>query len=401
MEVEVVAKQQEIRTLKNFYGLMVRTRAFRLQVVENIFGEGLIDPALREGLKEALALLENIPRKNDRPVLVLDEGRMIEVDLTYEIKELRKDIVYLERGEEELIGYLEKLHPGLRERVDQVVEKFRGLRFNCFITDRDGTINNYCGRYRSSIQSAYNSAFLTRFAKNRTLHSIVVTSAPLEAPGILDVSIDPKATMIFAASKGREFVDLSGKRRTHPIDEKKQTILDSLNERLSQLVKEPAFERYSLIGSGLQIKFGQTTIARQDISRSIPEAESEGFLKKIETLVTEIDPQREHFRIEDTGLDIEIHLATENSHFDKGDGVKYLEKELNLEMAKGPHLICGDTFSDIPMVEASMKRSRDTWAIFVTRDAGLAERVKSATANSFVVPEPDVLVTILALLSRA
>ncbi len=378
---------------------MARTRDFRLQVVEGIFKGRPIDPAPREGLKEALALLENIPRKNDEPVLFLDEGRRIGVDLTYEIIELRKDIVYLEKGEAELIGYLETLHSGLRERVDQAVEKLRGLQFNCFITDRDGTINNYCGRYRSSIQSAYNSTFLTRFARNRTLHSIIVTSAPLEAPGILDVSVDPKRAMIYAASKGREFIDLSGKRRTHPIDQEKQKILDGLNERLGQLVKEPAFERFSLIGSGLQIKFGQTTIARQDISGSIPEAESESFLKKIETLVSEMDPQQDHFRIEDTGLDIEIHLATEDSHFDKGDAVKYLEKELNLEMAKGPHLICGDTSSDVPMVEASMARSRNTWAIFVTRDAGLSERVKSTSANSLVVPEPDMLVAILAFLS--
>lgn len=402
MEVEVeceVAVAVEIRTLKHFYDLMAQTRASRLQLVENVLKGQPIDPAPRDGLKQALTALEDIPREDDKPILFLDEERRIQVDLTYEIMELRKDIVYLEKGEEELIRCQERLHPGLLGRVDQAAQKLKRLQFNCFITDRDGTINNYCGRYRSSVQSVYNAVFLTRFVENRTLHSIIITAAPLRDPGILDVSVSPEKTMIYAASKGREFVDLMGKRRTYPIDRKKQKPMDDLNERLSRLVGEPAFEKFSLIGSGLQIKFGQTTIARQDISESIPNAESEDFLRKIQNLVSEMDPKQEHFQIEDTGLDIEIHLITEDSHFDKGDGVEYLERELNLEMEKGPHLICGDTSSDLPMVEASIKRSSDTWTIFVTRDAGLAESVQSTCPNSIIVPEPDVLITLLALLS--
>ena len=85
--------------------------------------------------------------------------------------------------------------------------------------------------------------------------------------------------------------------------------------------------------------------------------------------------------------------------FDKGDGIKYLDKELNLDMNKGPHLICGDTGSDLPMIEATMERTNDTWSIFVTKNQELVERVKAVCPNALIVSEPDILVTILNQLS--
>ncbi|MGD8893051.1 MAG: hypothetical protein PVF94_08480, partial [Desulfobacterales bacterium] len=151
-------------------------------------------------------------------------------------------------------------------------------------------------------------------------------------------------------------------------------------------------------------KFGQTTIARQDISRSVSEDESEALLKKIRSLVSDIDPENTNFRIEDTGLDIEIILTIEDSEsgpkdFDKADSVKFLDSELGLNLSEGPHLICGDTSSDIPMIEASMSKTDDTWSIFVTEDKELADRVTAVCPNAVIVPEPDMLVTILNLLS--
>ena len=81
--------------------------------------------------------------------------------------------------------------------------------------------------------------------------------------------------------------------------------------------------------------------------------------------------------------------------FDKADAVKYLDKELNLGLGKGPHLICGDTGSDVPMLEAAMESTDDTWSVFVTRNPELADRVKAVCPNSLTVPEPDILMSIL------
>ena len=396
-------KKQKIRTLKQFYNLMAMTRAVRYKLVKNIVAGLSIDCDLIESLKNAFFSLEEISSDNGLKLLYIDDSKTIDARLVYEISELKKDIFFLENTEKEFIEHLEKLHEGFRNQVNKGIEKLQGLKFNCFITDRDGTINNYCGRYCSSVQSVYNSVFLTRFARKKAINSIIITSAPLSGPGILDVCINPDKTFIYAASKGRECIDHGGERKIYPVEEKKQQLLNNLNKKLLNLVKKPAFEKFSMIGSGLQFKFGQTTIARQNIRKSISEPESKEFLEKIRQIVQEIDPGQENFRIEDTGLDIEIMLTIDDSlsgakDFDKADAVRYLDDALKLNMKQGPHLVCGDTSSDVLLIKAAMEKTPDTWTVFVTKDKELAARVKDVCSNSFIVTEPDILVTILGLL---
>jgi len=122
-------------------------------------------------------------------------------------------------------------------------------------------------------------------------------------------------------------------------------------------------------------------------------------------MVTRMDPQKNYFRIEDTGLDIEIILTIQDEKeglkdFDKADAVKFLDQELQLQMNKGPHLVCGDTGSDVPMIEAAMASCADTWSIFVTTKEDLASKVVRTCPNSLVVPEPDILISILGLVSN-
>ncbi len=396
---------QDIHTLSAFYGLMENTRTVRRAIVEQLVCSKEAANEQVHALKNALTSLKRRIKKDHTAELMLDDSVGIEVNLRYEITELKKDIYFLENGEAPFLSHLESLHPDFSSFVDTGVNHLRGKPFNCFITDRDGTINNYCDRYRSSVQSAYNALFLARFATTRANNPIIITSAPLKDVGLMDVCTLPDETVIYAASKGREFVDLSGVRKTFPIDGKKQEMIDRLNRRLEGLVAEAAHERFSLIGSGLQLKFGQTTIARQDISGSIAQDRSEAFLSLVKKMVKELDPSGENFTIEDTGLDIEIILTFSGSDgemtdFNKKEAVRFLDRELNLNMDKGPHLICGDTSSDLPMLKAAMENTTDTWAVFVTRDSGLAEQVVSVCPRAIVVPEPDMLVAILNRLTE-
>ena len=398
-------EKQEIRTLRQFYNMMAMTRDVRSKMVEHLFKDQPVEQGSITSLKNALFSLEGIPSEDGLKILYIDNSKKIDARLLYEISELKKDIFFFENTEKQFIEYLENLHEGFIEQVNDGIEKLQGLNFNCFITDRDGTINNYCGRYISSVQAVYNSVFLTRFAKEKASNPIIITSAPLKNPGLVDVSVNPDKTFIYAASKGREYIDLNGERKTYPIEKNKQRLLDSLNKRLSDLVKKPAFEMFSMIGSGLQFKFGQTTIARQDIRKSIPKQESEEFLEKIRHIVRETDPGGENFKIEDTGLDIEIILTIEDSlsgakDFNKADGVNFLDDALKLNMTKGPHLVCGDTSSDTPLIEATMEKTPDTWAVFVTENNELSAKVKAMCPNSFIVTQPDILVTILGLLAK-
>ena len=393
-------QNQEIDTLKSFYDLMEKTRSVRTAIVNRIFSLQPCEQKQIRNLKNALASLEHCSQGSYKADLLIEGSAGIQVDLFYEIAELRKDIFYLENGEEQFLSYLESLHSDFSSHVQNGVKQLEGKRFNCFITDRDGTINNYCGRYGTSIQSVYNALFLSRFAQNCATNPIIITSAPLKNTGIVDVSTLPEQTVIYAASKGREFIDLSGTRRSFPIDIEKQQLIDRLNQRLTALVKDEAYERFSLIGSGLQQKFGQTTIARQDISGSISEERSQKFLDVIKRIVHKLDPSGENLKVEDTGLDIEIILTVADEaaglkDFDKKEAIKFLDQELCLNMGSGPHLVCGDTGSDLPMLEAVMEKSIDTWSVFVTKDPQLAEKAEAICPNAVTVPEPDMLIAIL------
>ena len=127
-------------------------------------------------------------------------------------------------------------------------------------------------------------------------------------------------------------------------------------------------------------------------------------MEQLTGIVAALDPEGSNFRIEDTGLDVEIILTIEGrdglKDFDKADSVNYLASELGLEMARGPHLVCGDTASDAPMIDATVAHSEDTYAIFVTTDDELRNRVMGTSPNAVIVPTPDMLVAILNTLAQ-
>ena len=402
---ETTIRRRDIRSLAEFYALMAETRAVRVRIVEAVLGGTPVDPADFRSLEAALGMLGDVPVEGGKRVLGLGGDATIEVDLGYEVTELGKDLLFLSLGEEGFFAQLPQLHEGFEDEVAAGVEMLKGLSLNAFITDRDGTINNYCGRYRSSVQPAWNAVQLTRFARSGPEHPIIITSAPLADPGIVDVSVNPERALVYAASKGREFIDLEGKRRSYPISDEKQALVDRLNERLRAMVARPGFERFGLIGSGLQHKFGQTTIARQDITGSVPADESKAWLAELEALAAELDPSGERLVVEDTGLDVELILTVdegggEAQDFNKAAAVRFLASELGIELSRGPHLVCGDTASDVPMVDALAEHTQDTWAVFVTRKEDLAAKVRGACEHALIVSEPDVLVAILGELAK-
>lgn len=402
---------RQLETLKAFYELMEETRAVRAEAVEALLADPRPDRgALGEwtaALEAALESLETLPRtRADKPherALRIDRDSTIVADLDYEFNELRKDLFYLRHGEDAFLVELERLHPHLTSQVTEARRKLADPHFNCFITDRDGTVNNYCGRYRSSIQSAYNAVFLASFARSRCRNPIILTSAPLEGPGLADVSVVPAGSFILAASKGREFLDLSGRHFRQPLAPSEEELLTQLNARLRELVARPENQIFGLIGSGLQFKFGQSAVARQDISNSAPEEKSRAFLETVTALVRELDPAGDVFRVEDTGLDIEIIVTIRSDQglkdFDKGDAVRYLDATLDLNLAEGPHLVCGDTASDLPMALAAQERCPDTRVVFVTTNKELAARVRASCPQAILLDSPDALVTLLRRLA--
>ncbi len=332
------------------------------------------------------------------------DGHKYLFDVSYEIQELSKDLAWFDRVE--LPDVLD-LSAEDRDGTRRLAERLRGGRIAHWITDRDGTINNYCGRYLSSIQSAYNSAVVDRFARALPGLALILTSAPLggtgASAGLRDLSTLPDDhAIVFAGSKGREYVAPSGRGST-PVAPQQQRSLDELAARIANILQAEAYRKFALIGSGFQEKVGQLTVARQDSARNVDADESEAFLELVRELVDAVDPGT--LRIEDTGLDIEVHLtlprdasgggeASPAREFDKGDGLRFVLDELRVKLnAGGRVLVCGDTGSDVPLVAAAVERAGSTnvTAVFVTEDEGLRARVRGATPDAFFVTKPDAL----------
>lgn len=393
--------------MQDFYSAMFSTVApRRLSVIDRLEGKPAAHHA--QALNEVLEALKSIPTTEEgNALLAVDPDTKMALDLTYEITELRKDILYLTKGENALLEYLTEIHTCFTEQVDRCTEYLTEHGMRSFVSDRDGTINNYCGRYLTSVQSVYNAVFLTRFARTMSPRAVILTSAPLQSPGLVDINVMPEGAAVLAGSKGREYLNTAGTRGAFPIALAQEKKIEELNTVLEHILERPDHRVFTLIGSGFQKKFGQTTVSRQDINKSIPAQKSDEFLKTIRDTVQQIDPNGEYFRIEDTGLDIEIMLTVKSESdseslrdFDKGDGVRFLERELSLDMTRGPNLICGDTPSDVPMVRASMEMTPDTAAIFVTRKQDLRNQVMSICAGSVFVEDPDALVVALDRFSR-
>ncbi len=391
----------DVDTLAKFYETMHSTIPIRRALTEDVLASRPAAPQGIESLRDVLDRLVAIPEEAAGRRLLLEGTRPIHVDLSYEIGELTTDLRFLEHGEDALREDFERRHQGFADEVEEGLDALQGSTFQALITDRDGTINNYCGRYASSVQSVYNAVYLSRFARRGARTTVVLTSAPLDGIGLVDLAVSPPGAVVMAGSKGREYFDRAGVRRTFPIDAGKQRQLDVLNDGIDALLAQPGYDVFTQVGSGLQHKFGQTTIARQDITGSIPAEHSEGFREQVSDLVRSIDPDGSLFRIEDTGLDLELILTIDDRDdggardFDKGDGVRFLNDDVGLDLANGVSLICGDTASDLPMLTASLELAPATKSVFVTRDAGLRDRVRGIHPDAVFVSEPDVLVSML------
>ncbi len=391
---------ERIADLEAFYRFMERTGEIRRRITAVLLRN--TSPAGNDvsELRGARDLMEELTGPENRMRLKVEGDRKTEIDVSYEKTELEKDLFFLERGEERFLGFLADRHPGFSGEVDSGTAFLRDFPVRAFVSDRDGTVNNYCSRYRSSIQSVWNALFLSRYAETVPVHSLLLTSAPLRGGGIADVSVNPDGIFSYAGSKGREYRSVDGREGKLPLDPEEERALRRLNRRLGDLTERKEYRVFALIGSGLQYKYGQTTVARQDITGSVPEERSRRWLETVRDAVREEDPAERFFRIEDTGLDIEIMLTVGEDgsglkDFDKGDGIDFLDRELGLELDRGPTLVCGDTGSDVSMARTAREKGGASRTIFVDADETLREKVRATGAEALFVSSPDVLVAIL------
>lgn len=388
--------------VRQFYKLIEDSCKVRAQIVKKLQVGLSIDSLYVENLRTTMEMLKKQVVSGYKCEFMLDSNDSVTFDLTYEIEELRRDILFLD-SREDFYSYMNDIHEGFSEEVDSLLRWLKSWVIRNFITDRDGTINNYCGRYSTSIQSIYNSVFITDFSR-KVENSVVLTSAPLKDIGLIDISVNPENVFHYAGSKGREYQSRNGICGELALSCNQIEMLDLLSSRLEQLVARDGYEIFTVIGSGFQKKFGEITLARQDVYKTISDEKSQALLETIAGIVADVDPDGKYFRIEDTGNDIEVTLTVSDSSgnlkdFDKGDGLAFLDDKLTLRLSDGNNLICGDTRADIAMVRYAMERSSENYAVFVTEDEQIKNDVRGICPFSYFVSSPDVLIMALGRLA--
>lgn len=233
-----------------------------------------------------------------------------------------------------------------------------------FITDRDGTVNNYCDRYASCVQSAYNAAWLCHFARSCSENAVFITAAPLggrpSAEGLMELCVAPRGEFTYTGSKGREYFDHNTQRvmQADELPQEQRELVDELHRRILALCTQPGNTKFLGIGSGLQRKFGEVTMARNDMAGTVPEPESRRFMAEVRKIKEDLDPYGTMLDLHDTGTDMELfpRVAGGRPSFDKGRGVECLAQKLQFHIDLGPNLVCGDTGSDLPMVIAVLRQ---------------------------------------------
>ena len=192
-------------TLKEFYTLIKNSWYLRRKIVTQYF-QGQDIRSFAKPLDHLLQTIQSIDQEYNRYQLYTDSSNYILADLSYETTELSKDILFCKNGFNNVNNWHENTYQNFTNEVASTTAFIQKANAQHFITDRDGTINNYCGRYNSSVQSAYNAIWLTSFVKKHVQSATILTSAPLTSPGILDLNVSPEEYYIFAGSKGREFL---------------------------------------------------------------------------------------------------------------------------------------------------------------------------------------------------
>ena len=286
----LVIHQCEVKTLDDFYTLMMRTRDVRRQIVERVLKGIPIRPHFgislnnaKESLLQACGFHTTILRVKTSTE---HESGIAEAvfDIKTELDEFDKDLSFLKYvtsddvyNIEQFINSLQEYHPvsvaKYREEAMAVADLFTDAdHFNFFFTDRDGTLKLYSCSYPASVQPAYSGVIQAQFARRCAQTCAIVTTAPMMQIGVLDVSTIPEGYYYYGASAGREwFIDPSNKFKDTSVPEQDLELLDRVFLSISLILEDPKLKHFAWIGSGLQKHYGHLTVARQDANKSIPE----------------------------------------------------------------------------------------------------------------------------------
>ncbi|KAK6033250.1 trehalose-6-phosphate synthase domain protein [Ostertagia ostertagi] len=393
-----VIRPTEIRQIADFYLLMAQTAQIRRQIVEVVLKGMPIRPHFALSLENAKNSLENCCMA-DSNLLVLETTTHSEDDDVATNTHATFDITTLG-----------SFHPSGPTAFAAEVEKAAALlslgdHFHYLFTDRDGTLKSYSCSYPTSVQPAYSAVIQAQFARRCAQFCAIVTTAPLVHIGILNVSTMPEGYYAYGASAGREwYFNPAMQFKDDSVSDADLMLLNKAFDMVEDLLEKPEFRNLTWVGSGLQKHYGHITIAKQDVNNSIPPRKSMQLFVEVSKIVNEVDPTGAILTIRENEYDIKIYTKAKLSGriFNKGHGVRLIERKMGMQLQDGNILVCGDSDTDLPMLEECLSVAPpNVYTIWVTKDEALQEKVTQTCArfhnnNVTFVSCPEVLLGAMA-----
>ncbi|WP_428561834.1 MAG: hypothetical protein ACP59X_19845 [Solidesulfovibrio sp. DCME] len=386
--------------LEDFSALVRETAVLRRQAAGAILAGRPVPPGLAADLGRVRDALDAAIERDERLVLELGDEQLLHLEMDEERAQLENDIVYLEEGREALLKHLAKRHHGFRDAVRRALRELAPPSVNLLVCQAGALFRAPGQRRLTAVQPAWNAVALGRFAAARAKRPVLWSAGPLSGPGLADLCAVPPQEFTLAASMGRQIVDTTGRESAWPLPLAQASLLESINARLAMLLAEPDWRGFAYVGSGLQFRRGETVIARQDGRDSLDEDASLALLEHVHDIVDAVDPERDHFRVEDDGRDVTVSPTAPGGEtswaFSPDEGLRALADSLACDLGQGPHLACCGGPAGLELLEALVAHTRDVRCLFVTDREELGRKARELCPTTTVVAHPDIAAAIFS-----
>lgn len=129
--------------------------------------------------------------------------------------------------------------------------------------------------------------------------------------------------------------------------------LERFNDEMKVLLSSREYSQFGLVGSGVQRKVDRLTLGVQTVCGHVQPELSTRYQDQVRERVHRVDPSMRMLHFDpSTELEVEVVLKNNEVVWNKSHGVKRVIETVGDSLEPpGRVLICGDTSSDLPMVQ--------------------------------------------------
>jgi hypothetical protein len=148
--------------------------------------------------------------------------------------------------------------------------------------------------------------------------------------------------------------------------------------QMRSLLSSAEYSQFGLVGSGVQRKVDRLTLGVQTVCKHVHPDLSNRYQDEVRERVHRVDPQKQILHFDpSTELEVEIVVQSDGSVWNKANGVERLIETVGDTLhPPGRVLICGDTSSDLPMVQHAVQfNPQGVMSLFVGAKPELRSKV--------------------------